>query len=220
MAGILSLFAWLSPVLGRLLLPVQYLNTHLHELGHALAAALTGGTVEQIIVRADGSGVTPVAGGALVILGSAGYVGASIAGSIMIAQARSEKAALVVLKTLAVILAGSMLLWVRGDPVGIATGILWTLALWTGGIYLRGNAAIFAAQFLGLQQMLAAIHSVYQLLRISAFTEVQSDARLLQDSTGVPAMAWAAGWCLISFSLLAVALRRAWGQHPSRSSMR
>ena len=59
-AGGACLVAWVVPVLGYLMLPIEYLNTHIHELFHAIAAVGTGGRADKILVFPDASGVTPV----------------------------------------------------------------------------------------------------------------------------------------------------------------
>ena len=77
-AGVLSLAIWLLPLLRPILLPLQYYNTHVHELAHALATVLTGGAVEYVSVFANGGGVTLSAGGFGPLIASAGYVGSAI----------------------------------------------------------------------------------------------------------------------------------------------
>ena len=49
-----AVLLWWSPVL----LPFRLFVTMIHELSHALAAVLTGGEVQGIVIRLDGSGVT------------------------------------------------------------------------------------------------------------------------------------------------------------------
>ncbi len=67
----------------KLLYPVRLLVTFLHELGHATAALLTGGSVNRIQINPDGSGWTETVNGhkALTIMG--GYLGSAIFGNII-----------------------------------------------------------------------------------------------------------------------------------------
>jgi len=53
------------------------------------------------------------------------------------------------LASLAGVLALSMLIWVRGDLVGVLWGGFWTFALGAGAFFLRDGWAVFAAQFVG-----------------------------------------------------------------------
>ncbi len=209
-AGV-TLALWALPGAGLILLPLEYFNTHLHELCHALAATATGGQALRIEVFANGSGVTPIAvpqsGPSLLISASAGYVGAAFLGGLMLLLARTPKAAKTFLFGLAVALAVSMLVWVRGDWVGIGSGILWIGLLVVAARRLEGDGLVFAAQFLGVQQCLRAAKSLYVLLNINAFGDVQNDAALAEKATGLPSLAWALIWCGLSAAWMVVALR-------------
>jgi hypothetical protein len=175
-----------------------------------MAGQLSGGDVEYIKVLSGGNGVTPIGGGSMWLIGPAGYLGAALIGSAVIWFSRTEKSARNTLRLLAFCLGLSMVLWVRGDFVGILSGIGWIGAMVAASTYLRGNALLFAAQFVGLQQCLNSIQAVYTLLNISAFTEMHSDAKVMQNNTGIPAVAWALGWCAIALILVVISLRRAW----------
>jgi hypothetical protein len=197
------------PFISHLFLPVLWLNTHFHELCHAIVAMACGADVESIRVFSDGSGVTLIRGGNVFLETSAGYVGASIVGALTIFFSRNPKSARITLRVLSLALLFSMILLVRGDWVGIGSGIGWTAALW-GLSYFSGLRLVFVGQLLGLFQCLNAVQSLYTLLRISAFTEGQSDAMILQQATGIPALIWASIWCLFSLALVGFTLHRSW----------
>ncbi|WP_025229041.1 M50 family metallopeptidase [Fimbriimonas ginsengisoli] len=217
-ATLTSLVLWAVPGLHLLMLPLQYLNTHFHELSHALVATATGGHVSTINVYADGSGVTNISGGNWFLAASAGYIGAAIIGAIIMQVGRNEKSAKVTLRALAVVLAFVMILWVRGDLAGILSGFAWVAALFYASSYAKGPTILFVAQFIGIQQCLNAVHSLYELLQISALTERVSDAKILENQTHIPAMAWAVLWCLFSLALVTLGLRRAWSTAASPPS--
>jgi hypothetical protein len=200
-----SLLLWALPGAGFVLLPLELLNTHIHELCHALAAVATGGEVAFIRVFGNGSGVTPVAGSNGIILASAGYMGAAFLGGVMILAAHTQKGAQTALLGLAAALALTMILWVRGDLAGVASGVLWIFLLFALGRSLKGDALLFAAQFLGLQQCLRSVQSLYTLLQVNAFSNVQNDAKIAETLTGVPSLVWALAWCGLSAAWMAVA---------------
>ena len=193
----------------RFFLALAGLDTHFHELCHALAAWATGAQVQSIQVNRDGSGVTWIAGGNSLVETSAGYVGASIVGALTIFFGRTPSAARITLCVLSGMLAFSMVMLVRGDVVGEVSGFFWTAALF-GLSRLNGSKLLFAVQLVGIMQCLNAIQALYQLLQISAFTEGESDALILQHETGVPAMVWAISWGIFSLVLMGFALQRAW----------
>lgn len=215
LAGFLALAAWATPAAHAFLLPLIYLNTHLHELCHALAGWISGGRPDYILVNADGSGVTPTAGGSLILVASAGYVGTSIIGGLMILMAADERGAKTALGLLAGSLAISMVLLVRGDAIGLAAGVGWVVLSLVLARCLRQDAAIFATQFLGLQLCLTSGEAFASLFQVSA-RGMHSDAQIMAGASGIPAVAWAMGWFLFSSLAVLAALRTAWSRSARR----
>jgi len=216
-AAVLTLVGFLVPFVQKVLLPLQYLNTHLHEFSHALVAQITGAEVEKIVVNADGSGVTPVAGGSLILIASAGYLGASIIGAVMIYCGRTEKGARITLWSIAAALTFSMIVWVRGDSVGEISGFGWITTIALVALLVKGKPLMFCVQFLGLQQCLNAVRSLFTLVEVSASTEIHSDASILQSATHVPSIVWAVGWSAFSLALVGWTLRRSWAPMSGRA---
>ncbi|MBS1724908.1 MAG: M50 family metallopeptidase [Armatimonadetes bacterium] len=217
-ASIAALALWVVPVVRILALPLIYLNTHVHELCHAVTGLATGGQVEHILVFTDGSGVTPIFGGNVLLEASAGYVGSALVGGILIAMARDERGAKAALCTLFGFLAGSMLLFVRGDMVGVLSGIFWVPVLGLLAAKLRGHASTFAAQFLGVQLALTSLQSLLVLLKVTVSPEPRSDALILQQISGLPAVVWAAGWSVLGLFMIGASLAIAW--RPARKGKR
>lgn len=211
-----SLALWLIPGLGLLLYPLTLLNTHIHELGHALAGLGTGGSVEKITVNANGSGQALIAGGWILPIASAGYVGAALIGGFLIAAARTAKGARTALWAGAAFLAFSMVAFVRGDLMGILSGLSWTLAFGLMAWKLSDSGAILASQFLGVQQCLTSVVGFLALFQAST-GEVHSDALIMQQATGVPDMVWAAAWFLLSVVIVASTLSAAWKGSAARA---
>lgn len=209
-AGVLTFVALLVPVVQKFLLPLEYLNTHLHELSHAVMAILTGAQVEKIVVNANGSGVTPVLGGNLLVIASSGYLGASLFGAGMIYAGRTEKGARTILMALGVLLSFSMIVWVRGDIVGVTAGIFWAIGLGLIALLLKGTSLSFCAQFLGIQQCLNAVRSLITLVVVSRATEVHSDASILFDASGIHPLIWSVGWTVFSLGLMGWTLQKSW----------
>lgn len=211
LAGLVALSAWATPAAHPFLLPLIYLNTHLHELCHALAGWISGGRPEYILVHADGSGVTPTIGGSLLLVASAGYVGTSVIGGIVIVMAANERGAKTALGLVAGSLAISLALLVRGDGIGLAAGGAWVVLSLVLARCLRQHAAVFAAQFLGLQLCLTSGEAFAALFQVST-VGMHSDAQIMAEATPIPALAWAAGWFLFSSLAVLVALRTAWSR--------
>lgn len=216
-AAISSLALMFVPFLHWALLPMVYLNTHIHELCHALTAVGTGGVVDNIVVNSDGSGVTLTGGGIRFLVSSAGYVGSAIVGALLMMGSRTEKSTRISLTVLGVCLASSMLIWVRGDAVGIGAGFVWLAALFGLVRYGKGPKLMFAGQFIGVQQCLQSGLALNELIKISALTQGDSDAQNMATATGIPAIAWAVAWCGFSLFMVWLGLRKAWSPAPRTS---
>ncbi len=148
-AAALAVMLWAIDPLRPLLLPLIYLNTHLHELCHGIMGVLTGARVDHIVVRADGSGYALMAGGSIIPMASAGYVGTAVLGGILMAVARKGENARLALATLAGSLGFGMVLWVRGDVIGVISGLFWVGLLWLLSRKLTADQATWSVQFFG-----------------------------------------------------------------------
>lgn len=217
-ASALSLVLWMTPILRIGVAPLAYLNTHLHELFHALAALATGGRVDNIKVFANFGGVAHVRGGFMPLIASAGYVGTSILGGALIMAGRSAPAARTGLWLLFGFLAFSMVAFVRGDLVGVAFGFLWVGGLWLLASKLDDDMASFAAQFLGIQQCLTSVVAFFALINVS-LSWGHSDARLMAEFTGLPDIFWAGVWLTFSVMVMGFCLAQSWrGQGQEKKS--
>ncbi|KAA0229193.1 M50 family metallopeptidase [Fimbriimonadia bacterium ATM] len=205
----LAVAMWIVPLGYFVVLPLAFLNTHFHELLHAVTAVATGGSADRILVFADGSGMTPVTGGWLALVASAGYVGCAAVGGVLILCGRSERAARRAFAVCGGAIALSLLLWVRGDGIGFIAGVFWAALLLLCAYKLPSEPAKFAIQFLGAMLALSSLQSLLVLVGISAMPQAQSDAALMERATGLPALVWAVAWSAIGVVVLAVCVRRA-----------
>jgi len=210
LASALAIIVWLLPVARWLVVPLIYFNTILHEVSHAVVAIATGGSVAGIRVFADGSGVTLAQGGWLVFITAAGYVGATLIGGAMVYFARTPQGARRVLTSIACVVGGALLLWIRGDAVGVLAAIAWALGLAIAAANLSNDGARTLAQFLGIAQCLASAQAFVVLLRLTASANVQNDAGILAQHTMIPAIGWALAWAVFSLVVLVATLRHAW----------
>lgn len=217
-ASVASLALWVVPYVRLALLPLIYYNTHIHELCHALAAAITGGEVDFIKVFANGSGVTATLGGSPILLATSGYVGSAIVGGMLIFGSRTVVSAKRMLWVAAGFLVFSMVFYVRGDTVGILTGIGWILALGSMAYWLKGDANIFAVQFLGIQQCMTSVYSFLALIQVSSMPGQHSDAANMEKATNIPAMVWAVLWLLLALSAVGFGIKAAWKTRPKGQS--
>ena len=193
----LSIFLPFVPGLKWGLLPFDLLNTHLHEMFHAIAAVLTGGQVDHIEVYKTGAGVTMTRGGIVPVIQMSGYLGASLFGALMVMSCRTEKSARIWMRILGGFILTSSIIWVRGDGVGWTLGLAWPVVIFFCSSRLKGETILFASQFLAVQQCLNSVKSLRDLVILSG-TDVTTDAQLLAKDTHVPAVIWAVLWFGVS----------------------
>jgi len=77
--------------------PFLIFSTFIHETSHALAAVLSGGRVDSLIVRMNGSGVTYTQGGLQFLITSAGYLGTTVFGGLILILSRKQNSVRTVL---------------------------------------------------------------------------------------------------------------------------
>jgi hypothetical protein len=70
--------------------------------------------------------------------------------------------------------------------------------------------------FLAVQMMLDAVDSVSDLLWISTYRSgTFTDAQIMQEATGIPAIFWALTWGALSLVILAISMMLAYRRTPA-----
>ena len=183
----------------KILYPVRMLVTFLHEFGHALGAILTGGSVDSLEVRPDGSGVTWTRGGSRSITLMGGYIGSAIFGNILFyigAKAKPQVAKFTIYG-LAVLMVAVGLYWFTSL---FTTGLLlaFAVACWLIARYTRFDSDVLI--FFGL----ACILYIIQDFNVGPSSDLEMYAR---DFIVLPASAWMYIWLSIVVVLFAWNLR-------------
>src|SRR5438309_3506120 len=100
LAAGLSIALWFIPFAEILSYPFRLFVTFIHEGGHAIAALLTGNSVQSLSIAMNASGETYTTQGGMIsqmIVSSAGYIGAMTFGSLLLVLIRRAVAARIVL---------------------------------------------------------------------------------------------------------------------------
>lgn len=138
-----------------LLYPVTLLVTFLHELGHALGALLTGGSVEGMQINPDGSGYTITRGGSRGVTLIGGYLGSAVLGNLLFRiGARHQALTHHTLLVLAGLMILSGVIWFQSLN---STALLFVFGLLLGFIALKTNWDQDVLMFLGLAAVLYII---------------------------------------------------------------
>jgi len=195
----------------RAVYPLKVLVVFFHEMSHALAALVTGGSVDRIEVVEQLGGVTWTRGGNRFLVLTAGYLGSLTWGGMLLmytARTRWDKAGAIALGS---ILIGVSLWLVRpvgsfGFGFGLATG----LALVASGVWLSVDINELVLRLVGLSSCLYALYDIKD--DILDRPEVRSDARMLAEYTGVPTLVWGVVWAAValgaSFLFLTLACKK------------
>jgi len=212
--ALLCILLWQTSWGSLLLYPFTILATWFHEMGHGLAAILTGGSFEQLMIYPDGSGValslrpadSSVFSDALV--SAAGPLGPPVAGALLLLASRGRRTGRAALAVLAAVLVLSTVIWVR-SLVGWVVLPLIALALLA--ILLRGSskAQDFTIQLLGVQACISTYQDVGYLF--SAGGSVggrlqRSDTAAIADSLWLPYWFWGGAISIVIVVLLAASL--------------
>ncbi|GAB4463247.1 MAG: hypothetical protein OHK0029_31590 [Armatimonadaceae bacterium] len=235
-ACVITFALYFIPYAGYVTYPIRILVTFIHEGAHALMALLTGSTVDAIAVMPNGSGVTlsrtpigPAGWLPNMLISSAGYLGATLYGAILVWMLRrgmeGRKLLLMTGIAVALVTLGAVKglawppAWVAGaSPFGLMFALFWgvllTAGLLIGAKKLPRDGANWLASFVGVQCVLNALFDLRTLFDLSVGTSAHTDARNMEALTLLPAPIWAALWIVMSLAILLFVLR------PERASRR
>lgn len=222
-AAVISVVLWFIPFAEILTYPFRLFVTFIHEGGHAIAALLTGNTVESLSIATNASGETYTSQGGTIsqiFVASAGYLSSMAYGALLLVLIRRSFAARAVLIGSAAVVLALTLIYGLFKPVvsGIAwSGIPFTLlagTLLSIGLILvarlaSAKVATFFVSFLAVQCILNALLDLKTVFFLSSpfAPSVPTDALNMANATGIPAMFWAVTWVVIAVGILVLAMR-------------
>lgn len=196
-----SLAVSLTPWAAILLYPFKLFTTWVHECGHALMTVLVGGRVTAIAIHPDTSGVThsliPAGRVPQALVTSAGYLGASVVGCLLMAATRVDRRGRAIFLGLGAFMLLTLVLWMR-NLFGAVVVLAWGAVLVTIARKRMANTLRFLLSMLAIQ---VALNSVYDI-RVLFFVGGASDAATMARLSGVPAWVWATAWMLASVAML------------------
>ncbi len=205
-ASALTLALWFIPFAGVLTYPIRLFVTFLHETGHALAALATFGGVNRVDLFWDGSGRMQFQGGWQWVVWTAGYLSTTLYGSALLLALRRERNAKRAAAVTACLLIGITALF-AGNLLAVLVGVGVGAGLLALSRYAKPRLTHFLMSFLAVQCLLNAFYDVRTLLFISAFdSTLDTDARYMEQATGVPSLIWASTWAILSAIMLGVTL--------------
>jgi len=195
---------WNTPVV----YPLKIFVVLLHEVSHGVVAVATGGSIQRIELDPRQGGACYCPGGNALLTLSAGYLGSLAWGALMFAAARSRTMrAQWVNGFIGALVVALTILYVR-STFGLVFGIAFGLAM------LVASRRMDAGLNRGLLAVLGLTSALYAILDIKSDIldrpQLQSDARMLSELTGVPTTAWGIIWIAGALAFSAWLLRRAY----------
>jgi Peptidase M50B-like len=226
LAAVISIALWFIPYAEILSYPFRIFVTFIHEGGHAIAALLTGNSVQSLSVAMNGSGETYTTQGgwfSQMFVSSAGYIGAMTFGALLLVLIRRAVAArIVLLGSAAIVLALTVIFGVvkplfagawlslSGLPFTLFAGVILAASLFAVARFASARVATFVVSLLAVQCVLNALLDLKTVFFLSSpfATTVPTDAVNMYNATGVPAIFWAGLWIALSVLILLVAIKQ------------
>ena len=186
--------------------PLKVFVVLLHEISHAMMAVATGGTIERIVLDPNQGGACYCPGGNAFLTLSAGYLGSLAWGALLISAGQMKRInSRWVTGAVGVLVVGLTLAYVRS-----IFGFWFGLAF--GSILFLGALRLSAAVNQGILLTLGLTSCLYAILDIKSDVldrpELQSDAAMLGDLTGIDTVVWGGLW--ITVAILASAWLFQW----------
>jgi peptidase M50B-like protein len=222
-AAAISIVLWFIPFAEILTYPFRIFVTFIHEGGHAIAALLTGNSVQSLSIATNASGETYTSqGGAIsqMFVASAGYLGSMAYGALLLVLIRKVIAARVVLIGSAALVLALTLIYglfkpvvsgaaLSGVPFTLVAGTLLTVGLVAVAKFANARLATFFVSFLAVQCILNALLDLKTVFFLSSpfATAVPTDAVNMATATGIPAFFWSVTWIVMALGILFLAMR-------------
>jgi len=191
---------WHTPVV----VPLKILVVFLHELSHAVAAWLTGGSVEQISLSPAQGGFAVTRGGSRFAILSAGYLGSLVMGVALLLAALRSTADRYVTALLGIMMLVITILYVR-DLFAAFFCVTAGLVLLGMARFLGHTANDLALRVIGLTSVIYVPFDIFD--DTIARSGLPSDAHMLAAEFGGPTIVWGGLWLVVSITVILACLR-------------
>ncbi len=199
----------------QVLYPFALLGTWAHEMGHGLVAIMAGGSFNRLVIYQNLGGTAYSSGvGSLgrAFVSAGGLLGPALAGGLIIVLGSRQSTARWVLAGLALVLAISLVLFVRNAFGWFALSVIAAL-LATAALYGPEIVKIFVAQLIGIQFCLASWGTLDYMFTKSFNRDgqsIDSDTQEIAEVLLLPYWFWGGLIAAISFAIMASSFYVAW----------
>ena len=175
--------------------PIKLLVVFLHEIGHTIAAYLTGGKVNYLTFNLNLSGKTIIEKGNSIFIASSGYLGSLLIGIFLYLSSYSEKLKKWFLNILFFLVLIITINLVKGG-LQIFLGLLVSALFFIIPRYLPNRISNLILRFVGLASCLYVLADIKEDLLTSTLRE--TDTQILEYITGISSTLIGFFWLLIS----------------------
>lgn len=191
------LLAWIIARLPWFGVPFKWLESYFHEISHAIATVISGGSVANIQLFLNGAGFCFSQGGNVILIGLAGYLGAALWGGLLFYLATWMQGIRLYFGLIAGLVFYSMLLWAR-DPLTIIILSMLCILFCLPLKFHQNTILVSLLRVIALVVVVNAINSPTALLGITG----QGDADILAANSIIPSYFWVALWWVSSLFVL------------------
>lgn len=208
--ALITIIIWQIPFGGWILYPFTILGTWFHEMGHGVMAMLLGAEFIRLDIFPNGSGLAVHSGnvwfGGLgrAMVAAAGPIGPTFAGAIFIMSSKNDSVVRVILYSLSIIMALSVMLYIR-TWFGAGFIILFAIIIFFIAFKSKNNTRRLLLQFLGIQAFASMYLSLGYLFSGGGVVDgssYMSDTAVIADNLFLPHWFWAGAIILFSIYIM------------------
>ena len=204
---LVALFFWDTPFL----LPLKVFVVLLHEISHGLAALLTGGSVEKLMLLSDQGGLAFTRGGNRFVILSAGYLGSALWGALFMQLAWSRSSIRsYAIHFIGIVLLLVLVLYIRDlytiGYVSLTMFVILLIGSW-GGDRLKMAILWIVGTFSCLYAVIDIFTDILAdgpfagLSLFGSLSGFSNDAQLLSTITYIPAFIWGLLWSGLAIAI-------------------
>jgi hypothetical protein len=193
---LLAIFVGVALLWGTVIVaPLKIFVVLLHEISHGLAAVATGGAIDHIEINAQQGGLCVTRGGSRFLTLSAGYLGSMLWGGVILLLSSRTRLDRHLSVGIGIFLAVVTVLYVR-STFGFIFAIAFAAGMIAMGLKLSLRVNELALKVIGITSCLYAVLDILDdVLRRPG---IGSDADMLADYSGIPAVVWGVIWIAIA----------------------
>ncbi len=221
LAGLTALIMAFVPFIDLLNYPFRLLITIIHELGHGVAALITGGRFLSFEVSPNGNGLAFTSGGLRYVIIPAGYLSVAIFTALLIMIGRSHRWSRRAMAAIGGMILMLTLFYARPSGreleqlfrglsalvMGLAFG---SMFLW---VALKATARwlIYLLHLVAIKAGLTTFSDLFYVINLSRLTNSpHNDATSMELATGIDALFWSLVWIVLAFVIISGAIWATW----------